>query len=54
MVIFTLVYTALTIVWGRLIWRYMVEGAPETVHDDSPEARLPEDEDENRPLSFAY
>lgn len=54
MIIFTLVYTALTIVWGRLIWRYMVEGAPETVHDDSPEARAPEDDHDDRPLSFAY
>jgi cytochrome bd ubiquinol oxidase subunit I len=52
MVIFTLVYTALTIVWGRLIWRYMVEGAPEHVHDDSPEAR--DDDTTDRPLSFAY
>ncbi|MEP7764991.1 cytochrome ubiquinol oxidase subunit I [Sanguibacter sp. 25GB23B1] len=53
MVIFTLVYTALTVVWGRLIWRYMVEGAPATVHDDSPEARG-DDDATDRPLSFAY
>jgi cytochrome d ubiquinol oxidase subunit I len=55
MVIFTLVYTVLTVVWGRLIWRYMVEGAPGVVHDDSPEARADEDDDAtDRPLSFAY
>ena len=54
MVIFTLVYTVLTIVWGRLIWRYMVEGAPGAVHDDSPEARVDDDESTDRPLSFAY
>ena len=54
MVIFTLVYTVLTVVWGRLIWRYMVEGAPETVHDDSPDARSDDDDTADRPLSFAY
>lgn len=56
MVVFTLVYTVLTVIWARLIWRYMVEGVPETVRDESPEANIPSDDDEaaNRPLSFAY
>ncbi|XBH20488.1 cytochrome ubiquinol oxidase subunit I [Jonesiaceae bacterium BS-20] len=48
---FTLVYTFLTVIWARLIWRYMSEGAPETVVDESPEANPDAD---SRPLSFAY
>lgn len=52
--IFTLVYTFLTVIWARLIWRYMVQGAPEIVHDDSPEANPGRDSDPDAPLSFAY
>lgn len=58
LILFTVIYTALTILWGRLIWRYMAEGAPEEVHDDSPEARkkhqLEHPEEEVQRLSFAY
>lgn len=48
---FTIVYTFLTVIWARLLWRYMAEGAPESVSDDSPEANA---DSEDRPLSFAY
>lgn len=51
MIGFTIIYTFLTVIWARLLWRYMAEGAPETVTDDSPEANP---DSENRPLSFAY
>ena len=61
MIVFTLVYGALAVVWFTLIHRYTVEGVPETVHDDSPEARSQGDPDDpgsadesERPLSFAY
>ena len=61
MIVFTLVYGALAVVWFKLIHRYSVEGVPEIVHDDSPEARAkgdpdaPDSTDESeRPLSFAY
>ncbi|PZR52265.1 cytochrome ubiquinol oxidase subunit I [Xylanimonas oleitrophica] len=55
MVIFTLVYGVLAVVWYRLMHRYAVEGVPE-VHDESPEARAEQgsDDDADRPLSFAY
>ncbi|MFE4465074.1 cytochrome ubiquinol oxidase subunit I [Oerskovia sp. NPDC056781] len=61
MIVFTLVYGALAVVWFTLIHRYSVEGVPEIVHDDSPEARAKGDPDDpdsadesDRPLSFAY
>ncbi|GAA1400205.1 MULTISPECIES: cytochrome ubiquinol oxidase subunit I [Oerskovia] len=61
MIVFTLVYGALAVVWFKLIHRYSVEGVPEIVHDDSPEARAKGDPDDpdsadesDRPLSFAY
>ncbi len=61
MIVFTLVYGVLAAVWFKLIHRYAVEGVPEIVHDDSPEARVtgdpddPDSSDESeRPLSFAY
>jgi cytochrome d ubiquinol oxidase subunit I len=35
--------------------RYAVEGVPDVVHDESPEARAERtDDDADRPLSFAY
>jgi cytochrome d ubiquinol oxidase subunit I len=61
MIVFTLVYGALAVVWFKLIHRYTVEGVPDVVHDDSPEARAKGDPDDpdstdesERPLSFAY
>ncbi|WP_435300425.1 cytochrome ubiquinol oxidase subunit I [Timonella sp. A28] len=54
LILFTIVYTFLTIVWARLIWRYMAEGAPENVHDESPEANPDRENDPDAPLSFAY
>ncbi|AEG44806.1 cytochrome ubiquinol oxidase subunit I [Isoptericola variabilis] len=53
MLTFTLVYSVLAVVWFRLMHRYAVEGVPDVVHDVSPEARA-EDDDADRPLSFAY
>ncbi len=54
MIGFTLLYAALGVVWYRLMHRYAIEGVPE-VHDESPEAREPgDDDDADRPLSFAY
>ena len=50
MIVFTLLYAALGVVWYRLIHRYAIEGVPE-VHDESPEAQ---GDDVDRPLSFAY
>jgi cytochrome d ubiquinol oxidase subunit I len=52
MIAFTVVYGVLAVVWYRLMHRYTIEGAPDEVHDDSPEART--DDDADRPLSFAY
>lgn len=51
MVAFTLLYAVLAVVWFRLMRRYALEGVPDTVRDESPEAQ---DDDADRPLSFAY
>jgi cytochrome d ubiquinol oxidase subunit I len=51
MVVFTLLYAALGVIWYRLIHRYAIEGVPQ-VRDESPEAQA--DDDAARPLSFAY
>jgi cytochrome d ubiquinol oxidase subunit I len=48
MIVFTVLYAALGVVWFRLIARYAREGAPET----APPATT--DESETGPLSFAY
>ena len=48
MIVFTVLYAALGVVWFRLIARYAREGAPET----APQATT--DESETGPLSFAY
>jgi len=48
MIVFTLLYAALGVVWFRLIARYAREGAPELT--DTP----PADDAESGPLSFAY
>ena len=48
MIVFTVLYAALGVVWFRLIARYAREGAPETA------APATTDEAETAPLSFAY
>ncbi|GAB4083526.1 cytochrome ubiquinol oxidase subunit I [Myceligenerans cantabricum] len=52
MIVFTVLYGVLAVVWGRLMHRYAIEGVPATVRDESPEAQT--DDDADRPLSFAY
>ncbi|WP_402469098.1 cytochrome ubiquinol oxidase subunit I [Isoptericola aurantiacus] len=52
MIVLTLVYALLAVVWYRLMHRYTIEGVPDSVRDESPEAQDPDDTD--RPLSFAY
>jgi len=52
LIVLTLVYAVLAVVWYRLMHRYAVEGVPDAVRDESPEAQAPDDTD--RPLSFAY
>lgn len=52
MIVFTLVYGVLAVVWYRLMHRYTIEGVPASVRDESPEAQA--DDDADRPLSFAY
>jgi cytochrome d ubiquinol oxidase subunit I len=55
LITFTVVYGVLAVVWFRLMHRYAVEGVPDVVHDESPEARAERtDDDADRPLSFAY
>ncbi|GAB2458366.1 cytochrome ubiquinol oxidase subunit I [Xylanimonas ulmi] len=51
MIVFTVLYAGLGVIWYRLLHRYAIEGVPQ-VHDESPEARS--DDDADRPLSFAY
>ncbi|GAB2455921.1 cytochrome ubiquinol oxidase subunit I [Xylanimonas ulmi] len=50
MVVLTLVYGVLAMAWGKLMHRYVVEGANTVVRDVSPSADDPGD----TPLSFAY
>jgi cytochrome bd ubiquinol oxidase subunit I len=52
MIVLTLIYAVLAVVWYRLMHRYTIEGAPTSVRDESPEAQPTDDTD--RPLSFAY
>ena len=58
MIVFTLVYGVLAVVWFVLMRRYAVEGVPLSVRDESPEAQEPPDAESgdsaDRPLSFAY
>lgn len=51
MVVFTVLYAVLGVIWYRLIHRYAIEGVPSTVRDESPEAA---GDETDRPLSFAY
>jgi len=52
MVIFTLLYGALAVVWFRLLHRYAIEGVPDVKLDPAPGAAAATDAEE--PLSFAY
>ncbi|WP_277211674.1 cytochrome ubiquinol oxidase subunit I [Isoptericola croceus] len=52
MIVLTVVYAVLAVVWFRLMRRYAIEGVPDVVRDESPEAQDPDDDD--RTLSFAY
>jgi cytochrome bd ubiquinol oxidase subunit I len=52
LVIFTLLYGALGVVWFYLMRRYVVEGPQE--HDAEPAPPAPPDADDVAPLSFAY
>jgi cytochrome d ubiquinol oxidase subunit I len=52
MIVFTLLYGVLAVVWYRLMHRYAIQGVPSTVRDESPEAS--DDDAADRPLSFAY
>ena len=51
MIVFTVLYGVLGVIWYRLIHRYAIEGVPSTVRDESPEAA---GDETDRPLSFAY
>jgi cytochrome d ubiquinol oxidase subunit I len=54
MIVFTVLYAVLGVIWYRLIHRYAIEGVPD-VHDESPEARAAAGDDAaDRPMSFAY
>jgi cytochrome bd ubiquinol oxidase subunit I len=52
LVMFTLVYAVLAVIWFWLLKRYVVEGPQE--HDAEPAPPTPPGEDEVAPLSFAY
>ncbi|GAA2245679.1 cytochrome ubiquinol oxidase subunit I [Rarobacter faecitabidus] len=57
MIVFTLLYGVLAVVWYRLMHRYTVEGAPEIVEDVSPQrigGRPAGSDEDDGPLSFAY
>ncbi|GAA2552175.1 cytochrome ubiquinol oxidase subunit I [Mycolicibacterium diernhoferi] len=52
LIIFTAIYAALAVIWFWLMRRYVVEGPQE--HDTEPIPPTPPDEDDVKPLSFAY
>jgi cytochrome d ubiquinol oxidase subunit I len=52
LVIFTLIYAVLAVIWFWLIRRYVVEGPQE--HDAEPAPPKPPSDEEVAPLSFAY
>ncbi|KKC00012.1 cytochrome ubiquinol oxidase subunit I [Mycolicibacter arupensis] len=52
LVMFTLVYAVLAVIWFWLIKRYVAEGPLE--HDAEPAPPVPADENDVAPLSFAY
>ncbi|HET7665365.1 MAG TPA: cytochrome ubiquinol oxidase subunit I, partial [Mycobacterium sp.] len=52
LVIFTLLYGALAVVWFWLMRRYVAEGPLE--HDSEPAPPAPPESDDVAPLSFAY
>ena len=52
LVMFTLVYAVLAVIWFWLIRRYVIEGPLE--HDAEPAPPAPPAENDVAPLSFAY
>ncbi|MGK2880155.1 MAG: cytochrome ubiquinol oxidase subunit I [Mycobacterium sp.] len=52
LVVFTVTYAALAVIWFFLLRRYVVEGPQE--HDSEPAPPTPPDEQDVKPLSFAY
>jgi cytochrome d ubiquinol oxidase subunit I len=52
LIMFTLTYAVLAVIWFWLMKRYIVEGPSE--HDSEPAPPTPPGEDEVKPLSFAY
>jgi cytochrome bd ubiquinol oxidase subunit I len=52
LIVFTLLYGVLAVIWFYLMRRYVVEGPLE--HDSEPAPPTPPGEDEAAPLSFAY
>ncbi len=54
LIVFTLLYGVLAVVWFRLMKRYAVQGVAETEVDPSPEARAAAGAEGDKPLSFAY
>ena len=59
LVVFTLIYSALAVVWFGVMRRYALEGAPvaqpeRAGTDDADAPRPPDDEAGDRPLAFAY
>ena len=54
LIVFTLLYGVLAVVWFRLMKRYAVHGVAETEVDPSPEARAAAGAEGDKPLSFAY
>ena len=52
LIVFTLIYAVLAVIWFYLMRRYVVEGPLE--HDSEPAPPTPPGDDEVAPLSFAY
>jgi cytochrome d ubiquinol oxidase subunit I len=50
LVVFTLLYGVLAVVWYQLMHRYTLEGAPQVTASTSPDGQ----DDEDAPLAFAY
>ena len=54
LIVFTLLYGVLAVLWFRLMKRYATHGVAETEIDPSPEARAAAEAEGDQPLSFAY
>ena len=52
LIVFTLLYAVLAVIWFYLMRRYVVEGPLE--HDSEPAPPTPPDDADVAPLSFAY